>query len=488
MSRLRYVSLVRSDAYSPWLQQQEATGALAGHVRRWWIILVVLGPIPCWGAKSWSAWLFGEQVQARTHDVGWMAGSGVGRPRLGDHYIPSPATVPATAVPRVSVDDFNAEVFRANFSHRSPVVLTGVVSRWPATSRWSWRALTDEAGRYGPYGKALAEWLPKYFVAPGRDPALLKNETLFSDGLITQAPFSTECLVAQVTDQDGGESGILGGNFLPRLCASWPSARDNAVEAGLLLPAKDGNSGDKACPLSHTYLIAGPAGAGGTLHQDPDSTAYWNAVVHGRKRWMFIEPAELHLLASALVLDPVLRSNVLRLAEGGPASAASWTGSARMMWDVLQTIPAIRWFGTLMPLLEKSNVMFQHQDVIVEAGELIYGPPNLLHIVLALEDSIGCSEQIVDAGNLADWVRDPHSVYSPEDVHLACMAASMNWPELVTPFQKLCMRAARELRHLSNTLTKGGQKRRERAIVKVGASFGRQPVHKQPVHSSRDEL
>ena len=58
------------------------------------------------------------------------------------------------------------------------------------------------------------------------------------------------------------------------------------------------------------FIIAGPAGAGGMLHVDPgwvrpkgnamiprsqhtsDSTAYWNALVHGRKRWLFLKPED----------------------------------------------------------------------------------------------------------------------------------------------------------------------------------------------------
>ena len=29
----------------------------------------------------------------------------------------------------------------------------------------------------------------------------------------------------------------------------------------------------------------------------PDSTAYWNALVHGRKRWMFLKPEDsCHML------------------------------------------------------------------------------------------------------------------------------------------------------------------------------------------------
>ena len=59
------------------------------------------------------------------------------------------------------------------------------------------------------------------------------------------------------------------------------------------------------------FIIAGPAGAGGMLHVDPglvwpkgsrmipgllhasDSTAYWNALVHGRKRWLFLKPEDV---------------------------------------------------------------------------------------------------------------------------------------------------------------------------------------------------
>lgn len=41
---------------------------------------------------------------------------------------------------------------------------------------------------------------------------------------------------------------------------------------------------------SFRWLIVGPAKSGSTWHKDPNSTAAWNALLEGEKRWIMTPP------------------------------------------------------------------------------------------------------------------------------------------------------------------------------------------------------
>ncbi|CAE8603278.1 unnamed protein product [Polarella glacialis] len=184
------------------------------------------------------------------------------------------------------------------------------------------------------------------------------------------------------------------------------------------------------------------------LHIDPDSTAYWNAVVHGRKRWMFLRPEELDAAAAAIAAsgNEVLLDSLAQLAEPGAArkprkNLASWVRA------LLQQITAVRWFSQLLPMLHQADITVAAEEALVEAGELIYGPPGVFHIALALEDSVGCSEQLVDEGNVLRFVQDEE--YRPAFAHLGCAAGHALWPELMEPLAEFCARAASDLKRLA---------------------------------------
>lgn len=376
----------------------------------------------------------------------WMAGSGRARAPVPGELAAAAELVGGSPVPWVNLEELSTELLKPNLSHRRPFVLKGLVGRWPATRRWTWRRLVDPQGHYAAFSKSLAGALEAYFDSQEEAPEgqrSRRDETLFLEGLVEQEPFASDCPYAQVTDQSGAAGGVLGGNFLALLSEGWREVSRRAAEEGLVESPSDGAG------TIHTYLIAGPAGSGGLLHVDPEGTAYWNAVVHGRKRWMFVEPSDLEALAAALPAAPgELAARVVAFSKGEPA-ARSRPLSRGAVLRALQHIPAMRWFGELLPLLTASNMTLPHQYAVVEAGELLYGPPGLFHIVLALADSIGCSEQVVDEANLADWVRDNAGEYDPEDAFLGCEAARKYWPRLLEPLKVFCARAEKDIRRLA---------------------------------------
>ncbi|CAK9061709.1 unnamed protein product [Durusdinium trenchii] len=325
----------------------------------------------------------------------------------------------------VDLSNFSLELFERDFHHQRPMVLRGLVPRWPATKEWTWEQLTDPKGKYGRF--QLDKHLVHYFSEHGQ------NENLFLENIILQQPFARDCPLGSVSQQGNGPKQLLGRNFLPRLNEAWTEAKNKAVQEGLL----EGNFAESV----QGFVIAGPAGAGGMLHVDPDSTSYWNALVHGRKRWMFLTYEELTALAD-LIVSNGLAEEAANLTQARPLVQAT----TKSVKKLLKKVPAIYWFGKLLPLLEKANVDFARSEVVVQGGELVYGPPDVWHIALALEDSICCSEQMIDEGNLLRFVQDEGQSYEPSFAFLGCQAAKKHWPELMEPLASFCDRAEKDLR------------------------------------------
>ncbi|CAE7536465.1 unnamed protein product [Symbiodinium sp. CCMP2456] len=368
------------------------------------------------------------------HEVApWTKGRRAGLPgKLGPEFATSGSVEGRRPVPKVEVDEFPGRL--DEFRHKEPVVLRGLVRRWPATKEWTWEQLADPEGKYRHFH--LEKHLQQFFSTHA------KSENLFLENIILKPPFSSDCPFAAVTQQGDGPNKVLGRNFLPRLNEAWSESKAQAFQAGML---EDENYAESV----QGFIIAGPAGAGGMLHVDPDSTAYWNALVHGRKRWLFLKPEELEALAEA-VANANLGQELGLLTL--PPTNVSNDLTIRHIKRLLQKVPAIHWFGKLLPLLQQAKLEFSHAEVIVEAGELVFGPPGVWHIALALEDSICCSEQLIDDGNLLRFVKDEGQPYEPAFAYLGCQAAKKHWPELLEPISAFCSRAERDLKRQSGFL------------------------------------
>lgn len=379
-------------------------------------------------------WAANVQSSAKEEDSdSWIAGSGRGRPPLGPDL--STPTLGGRTVPVLELESFKTELFRTNFSHQRPFVLRGLAGRWPAARAWRWRSLADPGGPYAELGKVPA--LEAIFPPSGRP--LAQEGALFLDGLLARPPLSEDCPLDAVSGQDGYRAGLLGENFLPRLNQAWLAALAKAKAEGLV------DQKFEAVESIHNYFIAGPAGSGGMLHVDPEATAFWNALVHGRKRWMFLRPEDIGALAASLKrASGALLEQILKLAANGTRRPRQLSSAS--LRKLLQKIPALKWFGELIPLLRDAGINFPHEEVVVSGGDIVYGPPGVFHIVLSLEDSIGCSEQLVDEGNLIKFVRNEEEDFEPLEAFLGCAAARAHWPALLRPLEAFCARAERAVR------------------------------------------
>lgn len=215
----------------------------------------------------------------------WTKAHVAGREALGEEFEMRGQSQLRRTVPKVDLSNFSLELFENEYHHKQPLVLTGLVPKWPATREWTWEQLTDPKGKYGRF--QLDKHLTFYFSTHAQ------NENLFLENIILQPPFAHDCPLQSVSQQGDGPKQILGRNFLPRLNKAWFEAKEEAIQEGLL-------EGDFAESVQG-FVIAGPAGAGGMLHIDPDWTSYWNALVHGRKRWMFLTHEELTSLANLVI-------------------------------------------------------------------------------------------------------------------------------------------------------------------------------------------
>jgi len=388
--------------------------------------------VACWGAGSFWPW-YSHLSEQNGDGIGnsWMVGSGRGRIPL-TKALEFIETLPqGDVVQKVALNDFNDTVFDLNFRSKNPLVLQGVVEKWSATTTWFWNNLVDANGRFVPFHTVLKFALEKHFPALDVPHAHLTNETLFLDGLLTEQPFSVDCPYAHMTAQDIGGHGLLGHNYLPALNMQRAEER-NLSANNVLIKDEDDN-----LATIHTYIIAGPVGSGGVLHTDPDSTAYWNALVHGRKLWMFVTPQALDKLAKSIIkLDEEVFTQVSQMSDD--STLLSKRRTLALTKRILTSIPAIHWFASLMPLLRDANITFPHQTVVLAPGELIYGPPNLFHIVIALEDSIGCSEQLVDSRNLLDFLFPDTADYRSEEALLSCRVGRKYWADLIKPLGRFC--------------------------------------------------
>lgn len=53
-------------------------------------------------------------------------------------------------------NNFSLELFERDFQHQQPLVLTGLVPKWPATTEWTWEQLTDPKGQW--WSCAMLPW------------------------------------------------------------------------------------------------------------------------------------------------------------------------------------------------------------------------------------------------------------------------------------------------------------------------------------------
>ncbi|KAL6766636.1 hypothetical protein ACKKBG_A36795 [Auxenochlorella protothecoides x Auxenochlorella symbiontica] len=168
------------------------------------------------------------------------------------HMVIDSAWLETENVPRRS--GLTLQQFREEYElPNRPVILTDVVTKWPAMQKW---------GR-----EYLAEKLAGHSVLVGDAPMSFEGYCAYADAQSDELPL-------YLFDKGFAER-------CPDLGADYqvPEVFSEDLFA-VLGPGRP----------DHRWLIVGPARSGSTFHQDPNATCAWNAVVRGSKKWVMYPP------------------------------------------------------------------------------------------------------------------------------------------------------------------------------------------------------
>jgi lysine-specific demethylase 8 len=221
-----------------------------------------------------------------------------------------------------------------------PVVITGVANQWPAVSRWSPEYFKSSFGdelvklRGGYGGDSSNELGVDLKNTGGRVP--LGN---FIDSMRSASHPKNSALAFPVF------------KHLPQLRGDIES-----LEPYMNMPSYCPQGLRRRLQLEPKFFL-GPAGYGSALHFDDQNNFY--VQVYGRKKFIMVSPKQ-----SELVYYPLDYPNT----NFSPV-------------DVAQ--PDLDRF----PLFQKATL----QEVVVEAGEMLFIPVRWWHYVIALEESMSLS-------------------------------------------------------------------------------------------------
>ena len=285
----------------------------------------------------------------------------------------APNNVPRRAA--LSVADFVAEYEAPN----RPVIITDVVTQWPAFKLWDREYLAAACGGalfratslgassaaaftmadYHSYAAQVTEEAPLYLFErafAALAPQLAKDyeqPKYFRPSSSSSSSSSSE--------GGGGSGGGIG---------SGSGAEQHPSDLFSLL-------GEEARP-DHKWLIAGPAKSGSVFHIDPNQTNAWNACIRGRKRWLLYPPG----------CPP---PGVLASADGA---------------DVTLPLSLGEWFLAFFRIHEKQRsaepASVRPLECVVGPGEMLFVPHGWWHCVFNLDDSIALTQNYVSASNLRD--------------------------------------------------------------------------------------
>jgi len=258
----------------------------------------------------------------------------------GDKVIAQPIVtdgVRTLPIPRVRRGDITVEEFFLRFSlPRRPCIIEDGMKDWPAMQRWSMDLLMEE--------------LRHTSLKVGEDDRgrkLRMKFKYFMDYMKNQRDDSPLYLFETRPENDPQARKLLDDFEVPDL---FPHDFFDLVNPHSKPP--------------YRWWSIGPKRSGTTVHADPLGTAAWNAVTHGRKRWVLFEPQ----------VDA-------RIAKGK---------------DVINTATeddeAVMYFDFLLPRIKEKHPDIRIYEGVQGPGEIIYVPGEWWHGVLNLEDTVAVTQ------------------------------------------------------------------------------------------------
>jgi hypothetical protein len=252
-------------------------------------------------------------------------------------------SVPKESVDRrfnLSVDEFTRDYLVPN----KPVVISGALREWRASSEWTFDKLCSKYGHVR-------------FKTDEVDHESHKFKMRFDD-------------YVQYMRQQHDEDPIY--MFDPCFHERAPDMQlDYAVPR--FFPEDLFSVLGKGRP-DYMWLVIGPGRSGSAFHVDPYKTSAWNAVLQGRKRWLLYPPD----------VDP----------PGVPVEDDSDDG---VDYDAPEPIKY------MLEEYPKALATKPPMEIIMEPGDLIYVPSGWWHMVLNTEDCIAVTQNFCGTPNF-DWV------------------------------------------------------------------------------------
>eukprot|EP00898_Chlorokybus_atmophyticus_P007500 jgi/Chlat1/7751/Chrsp66S07229 len=176
------------------------------------------------------------------------------RPWLCASMAMKPEWLRCNNIARWSCNELSVADFIAQFEvPNRPVLITGLVEKWPAFTRWTREYLLEHArdGRFavGPLSLTLAD----YYA--------------YADEVCEERPL-------YLFDKRFADK-------VPQFGKDYPVPEYFREDLFSVLGSKRPD---------YRWLIIGPKGSGSSFHVDPNSTSAWNAVISGRKKWIMYPP------------------------------------------------------------------------------------------------------------------------------------------------------------------------------------------------------
>ena len=277
----------------------------------------------------------------------------------------------ADSIERVDGASLSVAEFERRFEAPGvPVILTGLVDRWPAAKLWSEASLRARFGA-------------QCFHVGGHECRL--------DGFFDYCASTADEQPLYLFDKAFAAKA-------PPLAAEYEVPPFFAPERDLFDAMPAGARPD------HRWLIIGGTRSGSLWHVDPNATSAWNGLVSGSKRWMLSPP------------------------RGGPPPGVLPSDD---MATVSQSVSLYEWFrafhGAFAERRRTAPPALRPVEATVRAGELIFVPRGWWHAALNLEPAtVAITQNYAPpsaARTVLDYLRRPDLVSGvPADVRPAMHA------------------------------------------------------------------
>lgn len=239
-------------------------------------------------------------------------------------------------IPRVKRKDITPQSFYEDYASKcKPVIIEDCLDDWPAMRRWSIEAL-EERFRNVSFKVAKTDSGKK----------LRTKFKYYADYLRHQRDDSPLYLFETSVDENGYIRALVDDYEVPDVFPNdWFSLINN----------------DARPPFR--WFCIGPKRSGTTVHTDPLGTNAWNAITHGLKRWVLMEPGEAK--------KKVKGKGLMKSGEDDEA---------------------IMYFDFVLPRIKKEYPEMKIYEGLQKPGEVIFVPGDWWHGVLNLEDTVAITQ------------------------------------------------------------------------------------------------